>query len=174
MQPLAKLRKDEVGIQVVSHGDQGPIRCSRCRAYINPWCVFTQGGYKFECNICAHSNDVPDWYFANVDMSGRRIDVNERPELRYGSVDFEVTKDYFSKDRNPVPLNYVFAIDVSIQAIQSGMLQAVCESILHALYGNQQFRNRVGIITYDKDVHFYNLSVSQCTTLVDYVINVCV
>ncbi|EPB87319.1 hypothetical protein HMPREF1544_05844 [Mucor circinelloides 1006PhL] len=161
VQPLAKLRSDEVGIQVVDHGEEGPIRCSRCRAYINPWCVFTHGGSKFECNICTHSNTVPDWYFANVDMSGRRVDVNERPELRYGSVEFEVTKDYHSKDRPPVPLNYVFALDVSVQAIQSGMLQSVCEALKHALYdgqGNPKLNNRIGILTFNKDVHFYNLA----------------
>lgn len=163
VQPLAKLRPDEVGIQVVDHGEEGPIRCSRCRAYINPWCVFTHGGSKFECNICTHSNAVPDWYFANVDMSGRRVDANERPELRYGSVEFEVTKDYYSKDRPPAPLSHVFALDVSVQAIQSGMLQSVCEALKHALYdgqGNPKLNNRVGILTFNKDVHFYNLAVS--------------
>lgn len=163
VQPLAKLRSDEVGIQVVDHGEEGPIRCSRCRAYINPWCVFTHGGSKFECNICAHSNSVPDWYFANVDMSGRRVDVNERPELRYGSVEFEVTTDYYSKDRPPAPLSYVFALDVSVQAIQSGMLQSVCEALKHAIYdgeGNPKLNNRIGILTFNKDVHFYNLAVS--------------
>ncbi|KAI8090117.1 Sec23/Sec24 trunk domain-containing protein [Gilbertella persicaria] len=161
VQPLAKQRSDEVPIQVVQHGEEGPVRCSRCRAYVNPWCVFTHGGSRFECNICLHSNQVPDWYFANVDMSGRRVDVNERPELRYGSVEFEVTPDYFATDRLPVPLSYVFAIDVSIQSVQSGMLQAVCEGLKHALYdteGNPKLDNRIGIMTFNKDVHFYNLA----------------
>jgi protein transport protein SEC24 len=95
-------------------------------------------------------------------MSGRRIDENERPELRYGSVEFEVPKDYYST-RQPQPLSYVFAIDVSVQSIQSGMLPSVCESIKNALYdvhGNSKLQNRIGILTYDKGVHFYNLSVS--------------
>lgn len=163
IQPLAKSRSDEVGIQVVDHGDEGPVRCTRCRAYINPWCIFTHGGSKFECNICAHSNEVPSAYFANTDMSGRRIDANERPELRYGSVEFVVPKDYYSARGSPSPLNYVFAIDVSIQAIQSGMLQAVCEALKSALYdsnGVPKLANRVGIMTFDKGVHFYNLHPS--------------
>ncbi|KAI8884924.1 hypothetical protein K501DRAFT_332349 [Backusella circina FSU 941] len=162
IQPLAQLRSDEVAIQVVDHGQDGPIRCHRCRAYINPACVFTHGGSKFECNICFHSNEVPSWYFANVDMSGRRIDENERPELRYGSVEFQVPKDYYSA-RQPQPLSYVFAIDVSVQSIQSGMLLSVCESIKNALYdvnGNSKLQNRIGILTFDKGVHFYNLSAS--------------
>lgn len=174
VQPLAKTRADEVGIQVVNHGEEGPIRCTRCRAYINPWCIFTHGGSKFECNVCAHSNDVPEWYFSNIDMSGRRVDANERPELRYGSVEFEVPKDYYSA-RTPAPLSYVFALDVSIQAVQSGMLQAVCEALKSALYdanGDSKFGNRIGIITFDKGVHFYNLTVSHLTYPVSVISNV--
>lgn len=161
IQPLAKNKPEEVPVQVVDHGPDGPIRCSRCRAYINPWCQFTHGGSRFECNVCAHLNEVPSWYFANIDMSGRRIDANERPELQYGTVEFEVPKEYYST-RQPAPLTYVFAIDASVLAIQSGMLQAVCEGIKTALYdehGNAKMKNRIGIITFDKDVQFYNLSV---------------
>jgi protein transport protein SEC24 len=37
-------------------------------------------------------NDVPADYFANLDMSGRRVDWMQRPELRCGTVDFVATK----------------------------------------------------------------------------------
>lgn len=57
VQPLAKPRKDEVPLQVVDHGADGPVRCTRCRAYISPWCTFVQGGAKFICGICSHSNE---------------------------------------------------------------------------------------------------------------------
>lgn len=57
VQPLAKQKKEEVWIQVVNHGEEGPVRCNRCRAYINPWCTFTQGGSRFICNICSHVNE---------------------------------------------------------------------------------------------------------------------
>ncbi|KAL0073653.1 Sec23/Sec24 trunk domain-containing protein [Phycomyces blakesleeanus] len=165
IQPLAKPRPDEVAIQTVDHGEEGPIRCSRCRAYINPFSTFIQGGGRYACNICSHSNEVPSWYFANLDMSGRRIDVDQRPELRYGSVEFEVPPDYNSA-RKPVPLHYVFAIDVSMQSVQSGTLKACCEALSQALYsptnGQSTFvpGNKIGILTFDKGVQFYNLSPS--------------
>ncbi|KAI9315351.1 Sec23/Sec24 trunk domain-containing protein [Dichotomocladium elegans] len=172
VQPLAKPKKEEVPIQTVDHGEEGPVRCSRCRAYVNPWCTFTQGGSKFVCNICAHANEVPSWYFANVDMSGRRVDAEQRPELRYGSVDFAVSADYHSK-RAPSPLNYVFALDVSMRSVRSGMLQAACEAIEKSLYDNcgasrMASGSKVGIVTYDRTVHFYNLSptLSQAQMLV--------
>lgn len=185
IQPLAKQRPDEVPLQVVNHGEDGPVRCTRCRAYISPWCTFVSGGSRFICSICSHSNEgiyhvgrsmleltfilsfpVPSWYFANVDMSGRRVDIEQRPELRYGSVEFEVPKDYFSS-RQPAPLSTVFAIDVSAQSVRNGTLEATCKALLHTLYGPNEVDsrllegNRIGIITYDRAVHFYNLAVSQ-------------
>ena len=172
IQPLAKSKKEEVAIQVVENQgggeEDGPVRCTRCRAYINPWCTFIQGGSRFVCNICSHSNQVPSWYFSNVDMSGRRLDVDQRPELRYGSVEFKVPADYYSPNRKPTPLNYVFAIDVSAQAIRSGMVEACCQALKHTLYGDSHLddtnrlmpENRIALLTFDKSVQFYNLSVS--------------
>lgn len=98
-------------------------------------------------------------------MSGRRIDIDQRPELRYGSVDFQVPQDYNSA-RKPAPLSYVFAIDVSASATQSGMVKACCEALKIALYSNTSEHpkltsaNKIGILTYDKSVQFYNLHVS--------------
>lgn len=106
---------------------------------------------------------VPSWYFSNLDMSGRRVDIDQRPELRYGSVEFAVPADYNSS-RTPAPLNYVFAIDVSAQAVKSGMVQAACNAIRHALYGSSTSKlaagNKIGLLTFDRSVHFYNLAVS--------------
>jgi protein transport protein SEC24 len=60
VQPLAALAREEEPIHVVDHGPEGPVRCTRCKAYINPWCSFTQGGNRFLCNICGHSSEGKD------------------------------------------------------------------------------------------------------------------
>lgn len=95
-------------------------------------------------------------------MSGRRVDMDQRPELRYGSVEFAVPAEYNSS-RTPAPLNYVFAIDVSAQAVKSGMVQAACNAIRHALYGPNASKfaagNKIGLLTFDRSVHFYNMAV---------------
>lgn len=35
----------------------GPIRCRRCRAYINPFNIFVDGGRKFVCKFCSCENE---------------------------------------------------------------------------------------------------------------------
>ena len=57
IQPLAKIREDEVPLQVVDFGESGPIRCSRCRGYINCHVTFIDGGRRFRCNLCSQEND---------------------------------------------------------------------------------------------------------------------
>lgn len=92
IQPFADVSKTEGPVNIVDLGPDGPIRCHRCRGYINPHVQFIKGGRFFVCNLCGMSNDVPDEYYANLDMSGRRIDLDVRPELRYGTVDFVAGK----------------------------------------------------------------------------------
>ncbi|KAJ1977592.1 COPII coat Sec23p-Sfb3p heterodimer component [Dimargaris xerosporica] len=162
VQPLAPLRYDESPISVVNFGDKGPPRCSRCRTYVNPYVTFIDGGRKFVCNLCGFENEVPAEYFCNLDMNGRRLDWDARPELRCGSVEFEATQEFVTL--NPVPLSYVFAIDVSWNSVQSGMLQQCAQAIRNIFYessehgGGLHQGTRIAIITYDKTVHFYNLS----------------
>jgi len=173
LQPLAPLQEGEQPIPVLDFGDAGPPRCRRCRTYVNPFMMFKSGGSKFVCNMCTHPNDVDMEYFSPTDPSGIRVDRTQRPELMLGTVEFTVPKEYWSKP--PVPLHWLFVVDVSMEASDRGFLEAVCEGILHAIYpeegegsGTEQQNAvpqtrlppgaKVGIITYDREVQFYNLS----------------
>ena len=46
--PLAAVGDGEEGVRAVDFGNAGPLRCSRCKAYINPYCRFIDNGSKFE------------------------------------------------------------------------------------------------------------------------------
>ncbi|KAG0291342.1 COPII coat Sec23p-Sfb3p heterodimer component [Linnemannia gamsii] len=161
IQPLAQLRADEAPIETVDFGDAGPARCRRCNAYINPYMIFTNGGQRFVCNMCLFENDVEPGYFCNLDMNGRRCDLDQRPELRNGTIEFAVPKEYWSK--TPAAAAYVFAIDVSWNSVQSGMLHRCVAGIKEAIWDHNGVSKlapgaQIGILTYDKNVHFYNLS----------------
>lgn len=115
------------------------------------------------CNMCLFENEVDPSYFCNLDMNGRRLDLDQRPELRNGTIEFAVPKEYWNK--TPAPAAYVFAIDVSWNAIQSGMLAQAVEGIKNAVWDESGVSRlvpgaQIGILTYDKNIHFYNLSVS--------------
>jgi hypothetical protein len=58
VQPLALLEPGEDCVPVVDFGDSGPIRCGRCKAYLNPFMRFLEGGRRFQCNLCAFVNPV--------------------------------------------------------------------------------------------------------------------
>ena len=54
LSPLLFLQNN---LQVVDHGPGGPIRCNRCKTYMNPNCRFVDGGRQYVCPICQCSNE---------------------------------------------------------------------------------------------------------------------
>lgn len=173
LQPLAPQQAGEAEIPVLDFGDAGPPRCRRCRAYINPFMMFRSGGNKFVCNLCTHPNDTPPEYFCATNPQGVRVDRDQRPELHRGTVEFVVPKEYYTKE--PVGLRWLFVIDVTQESYNKGFLEAFCDGILSALYGGEDQEkdengepkrqipegSKVGFMTYDKDIHFYNIAVSN-------------
>ncbi|KAI3460913.1 hypothetical protein Pfo_017576 [Paulownia fortunei] len=146
-------------VPIVNFATTGIIRCKRCRTYVNPYVTFTDNGRKWRCNICSLLNDVPGDYFAHVDASGRRVDLDQRPELLKGNIEFIAPAEYMV--RPPMPPLYFFLIDVSISAVKSGMLEVMAQTIkscLDSLPGST--RTQIGFITYDSTIHFYNLKSS--------------
>lgn len=75
-------------MQVVDFGEAGPLRCSSCGAYINPYMQFLDAGRIFRCNFCHQHNQTPLAYVENTGPDGRRRDADQRPELSRGSVEY--------------------------------------------------------------------------------------
>ncbi|KAH9933806.1 sec24-like protein [Fomitopsis serialis] len=187
--PLADQDPREEPIPLVDTGDVGPARCAKCRGYINPWCKWVAGGMRWRCNLCSHETEVASEYFCNLDANMTRLDHLQRPELNKGTVDFAVPKDYWvpqsepriealyqpvvptstSEKRPPEPMHYVFAFDVSQDAMTSGFTRSASLQVLDLLYGYDAedgtrvdpcfpSQSKVCILSYDRSVHFYDLS----------------
>ena len=120
-----------------------------------------------------------------------RLDHLQRPELNKGTVDFTVPDPYWAVDpppkikpiyqplvplpeserREPLPLDYVFAIEVTAEAVASGFTLHACNSLQRMLYGDDEAdppippcippQSRVCIITFDRTIHFYDFAVRR-------------
>ncbi|KAK7337657.1 hypothetical protein VNO77_18242 [Canavalia gladiata] len=156
--PLAE-PPDGEEVPIVNFAPASVVRCRRCRTYMNPYMTFTEAGRKFRCNVCTLLNDVPSEYYAQLDATGKRVDINQRPELTKGTVEFVAPAEYMV--RPPMPPVYFFLIDVSISAVRSGMIEVVAQTIKSCLDELPGFpRTQIGFATFDSTIHFYNMKSS--------------
>ena len=161
IQPLAQQRHEEMPIPVIDFGPEGPPRCSNCMSYISPFHVFGSSGLQFFCPLCQSSTQVRQSYYSPLDPSGRRVDLEKRPELKFGTVDYVVPQEYWPKDREPKPIHWIVAVDVSSESVKKGIPEASADAIRKALYGEKgglPQGAKVAIVTFDRSIHFYNLS----------------
>ena len=160
IRPMAN--ESEEPLEVVNFGASGVVRCKRCRTYINPFVQWIDNGRRWRCNLCGIPNDVHSSYFCHLDERQQRQDLDQRPELRCGSVEIVAPAEYMM--RPPQPPVFVFVINVSSVSIQSGMLSLCLDTIkekLDDLCGAP--RTRVGFVTYDSTIQFYNLKAGMKT-----------
>lgn len=135
--PFSNLEYESGGVPISDFSqDVPPPRCTRCRTYMNPSMIFTQGGTHFICNMCQFSNAVSAEYFQPIDPSGRRIDWYLRPELAFGTYDVAVPKEYWKDaDTPPSSLKYLFMIDVTQESVKRGLHTIAVDALRSALYG---------------------------------------
>ncbi|KAM4808975.1 protein transport protein Sec24B isoform 2-T2 [Rhinophrynus dorsalis] len=130
------------------------VRCRTCRTYINPFVSFIDQR-RWKCNLCYRVNDVPEEFMYNP-VTRSYGEPHKRPEVQNASVEFVASSDYML--RPPPPAVYLFVLDVSYNAVESGYLKFFSQSLLDnldKLRGDS--RTKIGFITFDSTVHFYNL-----------------
>jgi protein transport protein SEC24 len=84
-------------------------------------------------------------------------DPSKRPEINSSTIEFIAPPEYTL--RPPPPAMYLYLLDVSRNAINTGYLAAFCETLaenLEKIPGDA--RAQIGFITYSNSIHFYNLS----------------
>lgn len=159
-QPLALESGSDTVPVIPLRSSVGIVRCRNCRAYINPYVEWINGCRQWRCNLCGSSNKVSVQYYSPADAStGLRTDINERPELTHGCVEFEAPSEYNA--RTPMIPTYLFVLDASRTSISSGFFASAVNG-LSAWISNLKTldripRIRIGIITFDTAIHFYDI-----------------
>uniref|UniRef100_A0A0A9W2S1 Protein transport protein Sec24C n=1 Tax=Lygus hesperus TaxID=30085 RepID=A0A0A9W2S1_LYGHE len=162
--PMAELLEEEQPPPLVDFGEMGPVRCIRCKAYMCPNMQFFDGGRRFLCLLCKATTEVPAEYFQHLDQTGLRVDRYERAELMLGTYDIVATKEYCRDSIPPKPPALIFLIDVSYNNVKSGLVSLLCAQMKSFLYnlpkerGQEKSSLKVGFITYNSSVHFYNMN----------------
>lgn len=157
VKPYGELPSGEE-IPSVAFGSKPIVRCDGCRAYVNPFIKFIDGGKRWICNFCRLPNQTVNYYYSPLDANGSREDIEERAELWSGSVDIIASSEYMS--RPPMPPTYIFLFDVSQEAVTSGYLQLACSTIKGILEEGTlpgAERIRVSFIAFDQNLYFFNL-----------------
>lgn len=166
--PTVEFQNDNSPETISSSDDplsKGPLRCHRCRAYVNSSMQFTHN-QRFICNICQFANnEVPPEYASALDARGFRIDKFVRPELHKSVYDMRVPKEYNfgASNKNPEQLHIVFLVDISENSIKQNLPVLVSESIRATLFSyNEEVEKptpyKIAIMAFDKKLHFFNLS----------------
>ncbi|NXU55827.1 SC24A protein, partial [Turnix velox] len=141
------------------------VRCRSCRTYINPFVSFLDQR-RWKCNLCYRVNDgkfemsfialnFPEEFMYNP-VTRVYGEPHKRPEVQNATIEFMAPSEYML--RPPQPPVYLFVFDVSHNAIETGYLNTVCQTLLDnldLLPGNT--RTKIGFITFDSTIHFYSL-----------------
>ncbi|XP_018618000.2 protein transport protein Sec24C [Scleropages formosus] len=159
--PLARLEEGEHPLPVCTRAlGKGHIPgCGECGAYMCPFMAWQDCGQRFHCPFCGQLTEVPWQCYQPTDSQRQRADSGQNPELSLGS--YEILD-------NPAgePAGLLLAVDVSAAAVR-GQLDLICEQLRSLLLGlsknegegtMDQSDLRVGLMTYDKRLHLYDLS----------------
>lgn len=169
VQPFANLIPDEPIPVVKNRGNEGPLRCRRCRSYVN-------ARYKIgfdstvTCNICKVKTQVSPDEHPLIDP--QIADAGDSAELTKGCVDFLVPEMYNAiKGQESLPLHYVFLIDLSLLANENGSSLAAVEGIRTSIEHISDFQPncKVAIMAFDSKIRFFSLR-PELDTAQEYVV----
>eukprot|EP00930_Biecheleria_cincta_P027460 TRINITY_DN19294_c0_g1_i1.p1 TRINITY_DN19294_c0_g1~~TRINITY_DN19294_c0_g1_i1.p1 ORF type:complete len:1020 (+),score=136.57 TRINITY_DN19294_c0_g1_i1:59-3118(+) len=153
VQPFAELTSHEEPVPCVNLGEDGPMRCTRCKAYVSTFFTWHNGGHEATCNFCNQKIEVPADYMCGVDDKGKRADHADRPELNKGTVDYVAPSDY--SETLPTAPATIFVIEATHRSLQCGLLPQVLCTLRSLLGFLQAPSSKIGIILFDRALHFF-------------------
>lgn len=150
--PYVALRDEEENVPVSK--DTIICRCRRCRGYINPFVTLTENDKRWRCNFCGLQNDIPQAYDYDQ-LQQQEVNRWDRAELTHSVMEFIAPKEYMA--RAPAPLVYFFFIDVSADAINSGVASTVAREILMNLDNipDKHGTTKICVVGVDSALHLF-------------------
>ncbi|CAG9864534.1 unnamed protein product [Phyllotreta striolata] len=131
------------------------VRCRACRTYINPFVTFSDAK-RWKCNLCYRINELPE-EFQYDPLTKTYGDPSRRPEIRSSTLEYIAPAEYML--RPPQPAVYLYLLDLSRAAAETGYLSTVCEVLLEELGGVPgDARTQIGFVGFDSALHFYSMS----------------
>ncbi|KAF5301407.1 hypothetical protein FQA39_LY02136 [Lamprigera yunnana] len=131
------------------------VRCRACRTYINPF-VFFVDMKRWKCNLCYRVNELPE-EFQFDPVSKTYGDPSRRPEIKSSTIEYIAPSEYML--RPPQPAVYLFLLDVSHAAVESGYLHSFCNVLISTMSNLPgDARTQIGFIAYNSTLHFYSLA----------------
>lgn len=101
-----------------------PLRCSRCKAYINPYFRLDGTKSSAHCNICGIKFDIENG------MSNKNL--NNTSLMTQGVIDFEVKDKMYIKKRLDI-IKVVIAIEMGQFMYESGIFGNIIEGVKSAI-----------------------------------------
>lgn len=120
---------------------------------------------KWRCNLCYTVNDLPEEFLYDP-VTRSYGDPTKRPEINTSTIEFIAPAEYTL--RPPPAATYLFLLDVSRNAINTGYLKQTCDLLIECLDKIPgDTRTKIGFITYSNTLHFYNLLTQQLLVYTD-------
>ncbi|KAL0234988.1 hypothetical protein GEMRC1_001570 [Eukaryota sp. GEM-RC1] len=149
--PFPESSNPSISVPRINLGKASPLRCTHCRTYVNPYFEFHDGGRRFVCNICKQTCETDETFI-------HRLSNNpDLPELGNSVVEFSASSEYTL--RPPQAPAYLFLIDVTAEAFETGFVEVVCNEIkenLDKISGDE--RTMFSIIAFDSRLRFFKFS----------------
>jgi protein transport protein SEC24 len=149
LHPFKELPKEDLPVI-----QNEPItRCRSCRTYINPFVPIIDQR-RWQCNVCFRTNDS----YEDIDYPrhGHGISRDIKPEMRNCIIEYVAPSEYMV--RPPQPCVFMFVLDVSNTALETGYLPLFCKCLckqLDNLPGDS--RMMIGLMTFNSSLHYYSL-----------------
>jgi protein transport protein SEC24 len=138
------------------------LRCRKCRAYVNPYVSWIDGGARYKCNLCMYMNDVPSDYDFDTERQ-KSLSRDTRLELQLPVVEYMAPAEYML--RAPQANIFVFILDTSHAAVSSGALAVLSRSLLAGLdlIPNTDGRTKVAFCLVDDAVTMARFNMANST-----------